>query len=351
MFVKDLLNEIVSGKNLSREQAFLLMGLLMDGEATPAQIGALLVALRMKGETVEEITGFAQAMRTRLQAVHPRSAPLLDTCGTGGGRFRVINVSTAVAFVLAAAGTKVAKHGNRAVSGTCGSADVLEALGARIDLSPQQCAQCIDEVGIGFLFAPVHHPALKYVGGPRKELGVRTVFNLLGPLVNPAGATLRLMGVYDASLCRVAAESLQALGISRAIVAHGAIGVGEIASVGATHIAELRNGQIEERMLTRGDFGLPLEEPNPQDLHPEPTPQANALVLRQILTPSVQNASIQPKRELVAINAAAALRVCGYVEEWPEALQMAQNLIASGRPLEKLEQFAAYTNGLLVQQP
>ncbi|HLH79230.1 MAG TPA: anthranilate phosphoribosyltransferase [Chthonomonas sp.] len=342
--LKQILNELVLGKNLTREQAAQLMQLLMEGEATSAQIGGLLVALRMKGETVEEITGFAQAMRTRLQPVQPQSTPLLDTCGTGGGRFRVFNVSTAVAFVLAAAGTHVAKHGNRAVSGTCGSADVLEALGARIDLSPDQCARCIDEIGVGFLFAPLHHPALKHVGGPRRELGLRTVFNLLGPLVNPAGATLRLMGIYDAELCRTAAEALHALGTASAIVAHGNIGVGEIATVGTTLIAELRDGQVETYTLSRRDFRLSSEEPSLEDLTPEATPEANAALLRRVLTPQHDDATTRAKRELVAVNAAAALRVCGYVENWPDALQMAQDLIASCKPLETLERFVAFTH-------
>ncbi|CEK15760.1 anthranilate phosphoribosyltransferase [Chthonomonas calidirosea] len=341
--LKQILNELVLGKNLTREQAAQLMQLLMEGEATPAQIGGLLVALRMKGETVEEITGFAQAMRTRLQPVHPQSTPLLDTCGTGGGRFRVFNVSTAVAFVLAAAGTYVAKHGNRAVSGTCGSADVLEALGARIDLSPEQCARCIDEVGVGFLFAPLHHPALRHVGGPRRELGIRTVFNLLGPLVNPAGATLRLMGIYDESLCRTAAEALHALGTTSAIVAHGHIGVGEIATVGTTLIAELREGHVDTYTLTRRDFGLPSQEPRLEDLMPEATPEANAALLRRVFTPQHDDTGTRAKRELVAVNAAAALRVCGYVEDWKDAYQMAQDLIASCKPLETLERFVAFT--------
>lgn len=218
---QEALNKLIERQHLTREEAHALLDAVMEGRATPAQIGALLVALRMKGETVEEVTGFALGMRARVVPVRAQRAPLLDTCGTGGSRFRVFNVSTCAAFVAAAAGIPVAKHGNRAMSGVCGSADVLEALGVKIHLTPEQCAACIDTVGIGFLFAQQHHPAMKQVSGPRREIGVRSIFNLLGPLTNPAGAARQVMGVYDAALCPLAAGALRALGSERALVLHG----------------------------------------------------------------------------------------------------------------------------------
>src|SRR5579862_9249124 len=222
--MQETLRKLVARQNLDRAEAAEVMRALMDGMASPGQVGALLIGLRMKGETIEEVTGFAQEMRARLIPVKPGRQPLLDTCGTGGGRLQVFNVSTAAAFVAASAGIGIAKHGNRAVSGVCGSADVLEALGVRIDLAPAQVAACIDQVGIGFLFAPGHHPALKHVGSPRRELGVRTLFNLLGPLSNPAGARLHVMGVYDPDLCALAAGALRELGSERAVVVHAEIG-------------------------------------------------------------------------------------------------------------------------------
>src|SRR5579862_9587116 len=230
--MQETLRKLVARQNLDRAEAAEVMRALMDGMASPGQVGALLIGLRMKGETIEEVTGFAQEMRARLIPVKPGRQPLLDTCGTGGGRLQVFNVSTAAAFVAASAGIAVAKHGNRAVSGICGSADVLEALGLRIDLNAAQCAACIDRLGIGFLFAPSHHPALKHIGTTRRELGIRTVFNLLGPLSNPAGAHLQVMGVYAADLCPLAAGVLRALGSQRALVAHAEIGMGEISTCG-----------------------------------------------------------------------------------------------------------------------
>ena len=248
--IHDILHKLVARQDLTRDEATDVMTLLMTGQATPSQIGALLIALRMKGETVEEVAGFAQAMRAHVVPVQTQRKPLLDTCGTGGSRFRVFNVSTAAAFVMAAAGVAVAKHGNRAMSGVCGSADVLEALGVRVNLTPEQCARCIEEIGIGFLFAQSHHPSMKHVGATRREIGVRSVFNLLGPLTNPAGATRQTLGVYDRRLCALAIGALRDLGSERAIVMHGDIGLDEISTLGATHISELRDGHIETLRLT-----------------------------------------------------------------------------------------------------
>lgn len=343
---QDAIRKVVAGRHLTREEAAAVVTRMMEGLATPAQIGALLVALRMKGETVDEVTGFAQGMRAHVVPVRPRRRPLLDTCGTGGSAFRVFNVSTAAAFVAAAAGAVVAKHGNRAITGICGSADVLEALGVRIDLTPEDCACCIDEVGVGFLFAQRHHPAMKQVSGPRREIGVRSIFNLLGPLTNPAGATHQVMGVYEADLCPLAAGALQALGSERALVMHGDVGLDEISTVGTTRICELRDGQITDYALTPHDLGLDGPEPCPEDLMPAPTPEANAALVREVLSGGEAEGPARARRDLVAVNAAASLRVLDYAESWPEAVRLAQSLLASGRALEVLERLVTFTTSV-----
>ncbi|HZT40961.1 MAG TPA: anthranilate phosphoribosyltransferase [Chthonomonadaceae bacterium] len=340
------LKKIVAGHHLTREEAEEVATLIMDGQATPAQIGAILIALRMKGETVEEVAGFARGMRARVVAVPARRRPLLDTCGTGGSAFRTFNVSTAVAFVAAAAGVAVAKHGNRAITGICGSADVLEALGVRVGLSPEACAACIDDVGVGFLFAPAHHLAMKQVGGPRREVGVRTIFNLLGPLTNPAGATHQVMGVYDAALIPLAVGALRDLGSSGAIVLHAQIGLDEISTIGPTRICELRDGQITETTLTPRDLGLEGPEPCPEDLAPAATPEENAALVREVLAGQADDRPARARRDLVAVNAAAALRVCGLAGSWPEAVRLARQVIASGDALVLLDRLAAFTASL-----
>jgi len=226
--IKQALAKIVSGKDLSSIEAAEVMGEIMQGQATPAQIGAFLTALRMKGETSEEIAGCARAMRENAIEIKPDSSLLVDTCGTGGDGSGTFNISTTVAFVSAGAGLAVAKHGNRSVSSRCGSADLLQALGVNLDINPEQVARCIDEVGIGFLFAPKLHPAMKHALGPRQEIGLRTIFNILGPLSNPARARRQLLGVYDASLTELLAEVLLALGAEHAFVVHGADGLDEL---------------------------------------------------------------------------------------------------------------------------
>jgi anthranilate phosphoribosyltransferase len=340
---QDAIRKLVSGQDLTRAEARAAVAALMDGLATPAQIGALLVALRIKGETVEEVAGFAEGLRARVVPVRPHRAPLLDTCGTGGSAQPLFNVSTAAAFVAAAAGLAVAKHGNRAMSGVCGSADVLEALGVRVHLTPEECAECIDTVGVGFLFAPNHHPALKQVSGPRREIGVRTIFNLVAPLTNPAGATLRTMGVYDAALCPLAAGALRDLGCRRAIVLHGEIGICEISTLGPTQVSELRDGEITHYTLTPRDLGLDGPEPSLEDLRPGPTPEANATLIREVLEGKAGDGPAVARRTIVAVNAAASLRVGGLAESWPDAVRLAQHLIASGEPRAVLERLIAHT--------
>ncbi len=341
---QDALRKIVGGHSLTRDEARQALTAIMDGLATPAQVGALLVALRMKGETVDEVTGCVEAMRARVVPVRPKSSPLLDTCGTGGSTFRVFNVSTAAAFVAAAAGAYVAKHGNRAITGVCGSADVLEALGIHVTLTPEQCAECIDATGIGLLFAPHHHPAMKQVSGPRREIGVRSIFNLLGPLTNPAGATRQVMGVYDAGLTTLAAGALRALGSDRALVLHGEIGLDEISTIGPTHVCELRDGEVEEYVLTPLALGLQCAEPDPAHLAPAATAEENAEILRGVLSGSAADAATEARRDLAAVNAAASLRVCGMAEGWPDAVRLAQSILASGAALRRVEELAAFTH-------
>lgn len=340
---QDALRKIVGGQSLTRDEARNAITAVMDGKATQAQIGALLVGMRMKGETVDEVTGCVEAMRSRVVPVRARTMPLLDTCGTGGSACRLFNVSTAASFVAAAAGATVAKHGNRAMTGVCGSADVLEALGVKVVLTPEQCAECIDSVGIGFLFAPHHHPAMKEVSGPRREIGVRSIFNLLGPLTNPAGATLQVMGVYDGSLTALAAGALRALGSRRALVMHAEIGMDEISTVGATQVSELRDGELRHYILTPRDLGLDCAEPDLADLAPADTPEGNAEILRSVLGGHAGDFVARAQGNLVAVNAAASLRVCGIAEEWPDAVRLARSILESGAALQVLERLAAFT--------
>lgn len=342
----DALRKVTSGQSLTREESLAAVTAIMDGLATPAQIGALLTALRMKGETVAEVTGFAQGMRSRVVPVRVHRAPLLDTCGTGGSAFRVFNVSTAAAFVAAAAGIPVAKHGNRAMSGICGSADVLEALGVRVGLTPEECAACVDQIGIGFLFAPSHHPAMKQVSGPRREIGIRTLFNLLGPLLNPAGASRQVMGVYEARLCPLAAGALQELGSDRALILHGEIGLDEISTIGPTHISELREGEVSHYVLSPQDLGLHGPEPEPGDLAPAETPAENAALLREVLSGRADSRAAKARRDLVAVNAAAGLRVFERAETWPDAVALAHAILQSGKALDTLERLARFTKEL-----
>ena len=333
-------------QSLTREESEEVMHTLMSGEAPPVLVGALLVALKMQGETVAEVVGFVKGMRSRVVPVTAARTPLLDTCGTGGSAFRVFNVSTAAAFVAAAAGITVAKHGNRAVTGVCGSADVLEASGVRVDLSPEECAACIDAVGIGFLYAPAHHPAMRHISVARREIGVRTIFNLVGPLANPAGAAWQTMGVYEPRLCRLEAGALRELGSERAIVAHGTVGLDEISTIGITSICELRGGETQEYVLTPEELGLTDAEPNFEMLLPARTPAENADIVREVLTGKSETADGVARRNLVAVNAAASLRVSGIIEDWKAAVRMAQEILLSGAALEKMEQLAAFTNSL-----
>ena len=328
--LKNALNQVIAGENLSLQEARDSMQTIMSGEASEAQIGALLTALRMKGETCGEITGFAEAMRNHTVKVHCHETNLLDTCGTGGDRKGTFNISTAVAFVVAGAGVSVAKHGNHGVSSSSGSADVLKALGVKIDLAPQSVADVIDEAQIGFLYAPTFHPAMKYAGKPRRELGFRTVFNVLGPLTNPLSANHQLLGVYERSLTQKLAESLVQLHVRRAMVVHGLDGLDEISTTAPTQVSEVVDGKISSYLLDAADYGLPAAT---LDDISGGSPADNALIINGIL-----QGRLGARRDLVLLNAAAALTVAEKAESIEEGLKLAAQSIDSGAALGKLEQ-------------
>jgi anthranilate synthase/phosphoribosyltransferase len=335
MDIKEGIGKVMLGEDLSGEEAEAVMGQIMAGEATPAQIGAFLTALRLKGETVEEITGCARAMRRSAIPVRPQRGDLVDTCGTGGDRTGTFNISTTAAFVVAGAGLAVAKHGNRSVSSHCGSADVLEALGVNLELTPEQVAHCIDEVGIGFLFAPRLHPAMKHAIGPRREMGVRTIFNILGPLTNPAGATRQIMGVYDANLTSPLAQVLGRLGAQAAFVVHGANGLDELSTTGINRVSHLREGWVKDFALDPAELGLP--EARLEDLRGG-TAEENAQITQAILA-----GERGPRRDVVLFNAAAALVAGGAAGDFEEGLQRAAEAIDSGSAREKLESLVAFS--------
>jgi anthranilate phosphoribosyltransferase len=326
---------IADGRDLSRDEARRVMGAVMSGEATPAQIGGLLVGLRVKGETVDEITGFAEAMRERAVAVTPARAPVVDVVGTGGDGARTFNISTAAALVAAAAGAAVAKHGNRAASSACGSADVLEALGLTLELPPERIAASIDEHGFGFVFACAHHPAMRHAAPVRQELGMRTVFNVLGPLANPAGARDGVFGVYAASLARTYAETLASLGARRALVVHGEGGIDELSPSGPNLVVEVRDGVISEWELDPRSLGL--EPTDPSELRGGEAAE-NAAAIRRVFAGERGG-----HRHAVTLNAAAALVTAGVVDDLGEGLGAATAAIDSGEAGETLERLVAFS--------
>lgn len=329
MEIRDALERLIAGKDLSRDEAADLIRALMTGQATPAQIGAVLIALRAKGETVEEITGAASVMRELATRVQVQADNLVDTCGTGGTGIRLFNVSTAAAFVTAAAGAHVAKHGNRAMTSKSGSADLLEAAGVNLELTPEQVGRCIEQVGVGFLFAQRHHSAMKHVAGPRRELGTRTLFNVLGPLTNPAGAPNQVLGVFDRAWQRPLAEVLRALGSRHVMVVHGDDGLDEISIAAPTHVVELRDGTLHEYDITPEQFGL-----DRSDLTPllADSPQQSLALVRQAL------AGQGPAADMVALNAGAAIHVSGVALSLADGIAMAQDAIAAGLANERLQE-------------
>jgi anthranilate phosphoribosyltransferase len=333
--IREALDAIINQRrDLSEDEAAGAMADIMEGEATAAQIGALMAALRMKGESVEEIAGMARVMREHaLQVVH--AGPLIDTCGTGGDGAGTFNVSTAAAFVAAAAGVNVAKHGNRAASSACGSADVLEALGAKIELTPEQVADCIVETGIGFMFAPAFHPAMKYAGPARRELGVRTVFNILGPLTNPAGAQGQVLGVPSDELVETMAAALSRLGTQHALVVHSSDGLDELSISAPTLVCEVKLGEISRYHLTPEDAGL---ERAPRAAVLGGDPAQNATTMRSVLS-----GTEGPMLDYTLINAAAALIVGGAASGFGDGVIRARALATSGAALAVLDRFIAAT--------
>jgi anthranilate phosphoribosyltransferase len=335
MAIQQAIEKTINGEHLSLSESHAVASFIMEGSATDAQIAALLVSLRLKGETIDEVTGFARAMREKAAAVSCNPQGLVDTCGTGGDKSGTFNVSTVSAFVAAGAGSRVAKHGNRSVSSQCGSADLFKELGVKIELSPDQMGRCIDETGIGFLFAPLLHPAMKYAIGPRREMGIRTIFNILGPLTNPAGAKRQLLGIFDPNLTEPIASVLQQLGSEHVMVVHGE-GLDEITLTGETRVSELKDGNVKTYSIKPEDFGfrkISIDEIRGGD------PTVNAQMAMAILGGKEKGA----KRDLVVLNAGAAIYVSGVAESIEKGVEKATESIDSGKALTVFEKLKAVT--------
>lgn len=348
--IKEMIQEVVQGKDLSEEEMISVMEEIMEGKATDAQIGAFITALRMKGETIAEITGAARVMRAKATPIRIQNSAvsidrdeinvdretIVDTCGTGGDGTNTFNVSTTTAFVAAGGGLKVAKHGNRSVSSQCGSADVLETLGVNLDVTPEVVEECIRSIGIGFLFAPKLHGAMKYAIGPRREVGIRSIFNVLGPLTNPAKANVQVLGVYEAGLTSVMAEVLNHLGSTSALVVFGEGSYDEISIAGPTQVSELRDGAISSYSIEPEDFGM--TRANISDIRGGDAEQ-NAAIVREILA-----GQPGPKRDMVLLNAGAAFYAARKAQDIHEGINMAAESIDSGMAAQKLEQLIEKTN-------
>ena len=339
MDIKTAIAQVIEKVDLSQEQMVAVMRQIMTGEASPEQIAGFLVALRMKGESLDEITGAVMVMRELASGVSVSGEHLVDIVGTGGDGASLFNVSTASAFVVAVSGGRVVKHGNRSVSSKSGSADLLEAAGVRLDLNSAQVARCVESEGIGFMFAPQHHSAMKYAAGPRKALGVRTLFNILGPMTNPAGVKRQLIGVFDAALCKPVAQVLQRLGSEHIMVVHSDDGLDEISLVGGTSVAELRDGEIREYRIAPADFGI--GEQNLDGLGV--TDAVDSLALIRDALGSRPTDKGRKAGDIIALNAGAAIYVSGVAASLDEGVTMAQDSIASGLALEKLDELAAFS--------
>ena len=338
--IQRALARLLDGHDLSRDEARGVMGSIMSGEATSAQIAGFLIALRAKGETAEEIAGCAEAMREHAVPVRPRRDDLVDTAGTGGDGGKTFNISTAAALVAAAAGAGVAKHGNRSVSSLAGSADVLEALGFNLELDHERVARSIDELGFGFLFAPTHHPAMRHAAGVRRELATRTVFNVLGPLTNPAGARAQVVGVYSPQLVRTIAEVLAQLGARRAFVVHGAGGIDELSPIGPNLVCEVADGAVREYQLDPLDLGISRCEPDAlrggDAVH-------NAAAIRRVLAGEHGG-----HRSAVLLNAAGAIAAAGHARDLAEGLALAREAVDSGAAGARLDELSAFTQAEVV---
>ncbi len=336
MMIREALDKVVQKIDLPEGEMMAVMEEIMEGKASPAQIGSLATALRMKGETVEEVTGAARIMRRKAARVNACATTIVDTCGTGGDKLGTFNISTTTAFVVSAAGIVVAKHGNRAVSSGCGSADVLEALGINISVDQEIVEECLQQIGIGFLFAPKLHGAMKYAIGPRREIGIRTIFNMLGPLTNPAGATAQLLGVYDAKLTEMFAGVLKNMGTKRAFVVHGADGLDEVTITGETRVAELKDGTIRTYNISPKDFvgaTYPLEAIRGGD------PAVNARILTDVLSGAPGAC-----RDVVLMNAALAIVAGEKATDIREGVEIAADCIDSGRAAKKLQALIEMSN-------
>ncbi|MCP5326920.1 MAG: anthranilate phosphoribosyltransferase [Oceanospirillaceae bacterium] len=339
MDIRQALKTVVENRNLSESEMVAVMQQIMTGQASEAQIGGFLVALRMKGETIDEITGAARVMRQLASGVKISGEHVVDTCGTGGDGANIFNVSTASAFVAAAAGVKVAKHGNRSVSSTTGSADVLEAAGVNLNLSPEQVARAVQEIGVGFMFAPAHHSAMKHAIGARKELGLRTIFNMLGPLTNPAGVKKQVIGVFNGELCRPLAEVLQRLGSEHVLVVHAKDGLDEISLASSTRVAELKNGQISEYEIKPEDFAIQSQSLIGLSVQSA----AQSLELIQDALGERATAEGRKAADLIALNAGAAIYAADIASDLKQGVAMAEDAIASGLALEKMKELVSFS--------
>lgn len=333
--IKEAIGKVVDGFDLTREEMIPCMNEIMTGVATQAQIGSFITALRLKGETVEEITGAAIVMREKATKIDI-SSDLIDTCGTGGSKTNTFNISTTVAFVVSGAGLKVAKHGNRGVSSICGSADVIKALGVNIDISPEKVKECIEKIGIGFLYAPLFHNAMKFAIGPRREIGIRTIFNILGPLTNPANATCQVLGVYEEGLTDKLANVLNNLGAKRAFVVHGMDTLDEITITGETKVSELKNKKVRGYYIKPQDFGMKKAEL--LDIKGG-TVEENAAIVKKVI-----EGEKGPRQDVVLLNASAALIAGGMARDFKEGIEIARSSIESGKAKEKLEKLVEFTN-------
>ena len=339
MDIKEALNRVVNNLDLTTAEMQDVMRLIMTGQCTDAQIGAFLMGMRMKSETIDEIVGAATVMRELASPVSIDAERLVDTCGTGGDGMNVFNVSTAAAFVVAAAGGRVAKHGNRAVSGKSGSADLLEAAGVYLNLKPEEVARCVESVGVGFMFAPAHHGAMKHAIGPRRELGLRTIFNMLGPMTNPAGAKHQVIGVFSQALCRPMAEVLQRLGSQHVLVVHAQDGLDEISLAAPTHVAELKDGVISEYRIQPEDFDIRSQ--TLIGLTVEGAQDSLALIRDALGKRKTDNG--QKAADMIVLNAGAALYAADIATSLKEGVQLAQDALHTGLAWEKLDELVSFT--------
>lgn len=342
MNIQEAIGKVIERIDLTRDEMVDVMRQVMTGQCTNGQIAGLLVGLRMKSESIDEITGAVQVMRELATPVNINASPLVDIVGTGGDGANLFNISSASAFVAAAAGVFIAKHGNRGVSSSSGSADVIEALGVNLNLKPEQVAQCVEEVGVGFMFAPSHHSAMKHAIGPRKELGQRTLFNILGPMTNPAGVTRMVIGAFNQRLCRPLAEVMQRLGAEHVMVVSGRDGLDEVSLATSTHVAELKDGEVQEYDIMPEDLGVASQSLNGLQVENS----AESLALIRAAFKSEKSSAAVKARDIIALNAGAAIYVSGLVGSYREGVEQARQQLVGGGALNKLEALAEFSHSL-----